>query len=414
MKLKDIIKFIPLLLIYIVVILIATDNNIYGDGKTYVMYAKNLSHGYYSPLNNVLLNNGPGYPLVLVPFVLLELPWLFAKLMNGVFLFIAILYFYNTLRLYMQERSAFYFSYLLGIYTPFIRYSYDLLTESLAVLLVCGFIYHYCKLFQESDKSWVQLLVPSLYLGYLALTKIMFGYVILLGVFFFLFLYLLKRRNIYKKTIFIYLLALFWCIPYLSYTYSVTGKVFYWGNCGGILLYIMSTPFEDELGDWYNTPELFKHPQIIKNHGKFFDEIKDKSFTVKDQEYKKRAIENIINYPQKYFKNWVTNVGRLLFNYPYSKFEIRQERQLYNLIFYMIPNMILIVIGLLCTYPAFIRRRMIPYEIYALIIFNVITFGIVSLVSIHGRYFLPFVPMLVLWISFVLTRTVDIKIRNEN
>ena len=151
MKLKDIIKFIPLLLIYIVVILIATDNNIYGDGKTYVMYAKNLSHGYYSPLNNVLLNNGPGYPLVLVPFVLLELPWLFAKLMNGVFLFIAILYFYNTLRLYMQERSAFYFSYLLGIYTPFIRYSYDLLTESLAVLLVCGFIYHYCKLFQESQ-----------------------------------------------------------------------------------------------------------------------------------------------------------------------------------------------------------------------------------------------------------------------
>ncbi len=58
--------------------------------------------------------------------------------------------------------------------------------------------------------------------------------------------------------------------------------MFYWGNCGGILLYTMSTPFEDELGDWFNYPELFEPPQIIKNHGKFFDEIKDKSFTEKD------------------------------------------------------------------------------------------------------------------------------------
>src|SRR5690349_1086566 len=40
-----------------------------GDEWRYLYYADNLLHGFYSPHDRVFLWNGPGYPLLLAPFV---------------------------------------------------------------------------------------------------------------------------------------------------------------------------------------------------------------------------------------------------------------------------------------------------------------------------------------------------------
>ena len=141
---KNKLKLLPLLFYYSIVVLILYSNNFWGDESRYVMYANNLLNGHFSPLDDVYLWTGPGYPIILVPFIFFKLPWLTAKLLNALFLFMAILYFYSALRLYIEERPALFFSYLLGLYYPFLRHIHQLLTEQLAVFLVCGFLFHFC------------------------------------------------------------------------------------------------------------------------------------------------------------------------------------------------------------------------------------------------------------------------------
>jgi hypothetical protein len=411
---KDKIKFLPLLLLYIFAVSIAFSINykggegFSGDEGRYVTYADNLFHGFYSPRDEVNLWNGPGYPIVLlplVPFKLLHMPAFPPRLLNALFLFMAILYFYYTLRLYIHERRALFFSYLLGIYPPFFGTIHNILTEHLAIFLVCGFLFHFCKLHHDNRNSWIQLLIASFYLGYLALTKIFFGYVILTGLLVFLSLFLWKKKDTLKKTFLVYFFALLFCVPYLLYTYSLTGRIFYWGNSGGLSLYWMSTPYQGELGDWRGHGES-ENLQSIEKHRDFFNKLTKLNAIQKDDELKKQAIQNIINHPLKYFKNWMANVGRLLFNYPYS-----YSPQNLRTYFYIIPNMFLVVFCVLCIYFTYLARGLIPSEIYFLLLFGLISFGGSSLLSSYNRQFLPLVPVFSLWIIFTLMRVVKIEIR---
>ena len=219
------IKFLPLLLLYIIFVLLFAQDEYWGDEERYVIFATNLSNGYYASPDNLTLWNGPGYPIILLPFVLLKLPWLTAKLMNPLFLFLAVLIFYCMLQMYMKEKCAAFFAYLLGMYPPFMRYNHYLLTETFTTFLICCFLFYFCKMNQEEENKWDLLIVTSAFLGYLALTKIFFGYVLLAGLILFLILFLLKRRIIFKKAAIVYFLALIVCSPYLFYTYLLTGRL---------------------------------------------------------------------------------------------------------------------------------------------------------------------------------------------
>lgn len=400
------IRFLPILLLYIFIVIMASTNTFQGDEGRYIMYASNLSNGHYSPEGEIFLWNGPGYPIVLLPFVIFDLPWLAAKLLNSLFLFIAVIYFYYTLRFYMQERPALFFSYLLGLYLPFCRYLPFLLTEEFSIFLICGFMFHFCKLNREDTNTWIQLLISSVYLGYLALTKIFFGYLILSGLILFMSLYLWQKRNVFKKTFLVYMLAFFCCAPYLFYTYTLTDKILYWGDSGGMSLYWMSTPYENEYGDWQGEKGMHRSPQILNNHRAFYREISKHSGILRDEAFKRKAIQNIVDNPIKYFKNWLANIGRLLFNYPYS-----YESQKLSTYFYFLPNMFLVVISVLCIYPSYMRRKFIPDEIYVLLISGLISFGGSSLLSAYNRQFMPLVPIFALWIAFILTRIVKVEIR---
>ena len=204
------------------------------------MFATNLSKGYYSPKNDPNIWNGPGYPIILIPFVLFKLPFLNAKLINALFLFMAVFYFNQTLRSYIDDRSVLGLSYIFGLYPPFMRQIHLILSETLVFFLICGFIFHICRLYQRKRKKHIHMLFASFFLGYLALTKIFFGYVITAGFSLFLLLFLIKKTIVLKRNVLVYLIAFSICIPWLIYTYSLTGKIFYWGNSGGMSIYWMS------------------------------------------------------------------------------------------------------------------------------------------------------------------------------
>ncbi|MHB8067023.1 MAG: hypothetical protein ACYDIC_03875 [Desulfobaccales bacterium] len=403
---KERIIFLPLFILYLVIILLSYSANLQSDELRYVMFAKNLAQGFYSPPNNIDLWNGPGYPLVLLPFVLLKMNWLAAKILNAFLLFFAILYFYSTLKMYIGNKSALYISFLLGLFPTILRDLHVLITETLVYFLICGFIYHYCKYIREEREVRHHLILSSLYLAFLALTKVIFGYVILIIIATSFIAYAIKRKKEVMKVFSIYIIAMLFCLPYLFYTYSLTGKIFYWGNSGGMSLYWLSTPYSGEFGNWYDWSQVYSEPQLYANHHSFFDRIAKLDSLRQDEEFKKQGLKNIREHPIKYLSNWLCNIGRLLFSYPFS-YKLQSPTTFY----YLIPNMFIVVLSTLCIYMTIIRYKYIPFEIITLLLLLAVYLGGSSLLSAYERQFRPVLPIIFLWISFTLFNIVEIRIR---
>ena len=398
--------FLLLLLLYISVIAAVQKDRLWADENRYIDYATNLSKGDYLPHYEDYLWNGPGYPVILAPLVFLKVPLIIMRVLNAVFLFLAVYYFYLALKLYMPDGKALFVSSLYGIYPPFLRYIHLLLTEVLSVFLVSCFLYYFCKLHHEKENKSRNIIVSSLVFGYLALTKIFFGYVLLVLLLFYLLMNIFKRTDALKKTVVVYLCSLIFCTPYLFYTYSVTGKIFYWGNSGGSSLYWMSTPYDEELGDWHGGRQMKKNKQLSEHHQEIFNGLEKYSFTERDKKLKSLAMKNIVGHPLKFIKNWTANVGRLLFNYPYSYTE--QKLSTY---FYILPNMFIVVFFVVCIYPAFLGRRLIPHEINGLLLFGLISFGGSSLLSAYNRQLWPLVPAFMLWITFIMFNVLKVEVK---
>lgn len=405
-------KFLPLLFLYLLIILLRFSPVLEGDEDRYIRHAENLSQGFFSPPDASELKSGPGYPLVLLPVVLLKLPWVFGKMFNALFLFLAVLYFFSALRLYINERTALFFSYLFGLYPFFLKYIHLLLTETFAVFLVTGFVFHFCNAYVCLKRRWREMFLAVLYLGYLALTKVLYGYAMVAGLLFFFALYLWKKTVSLKKVSLIFLGAFLFCVPYLLYTYSLTGKVFYWAIYGGSNFYWLTTPFEEELGDWRGggVGHLKKSgiPQLMEHHGPFFEKIASLSPVEWDARMRDQGLTNIYHHPRKFIKNWICNVGRMLFNYPYS-----YTPQRMGTLFNIWTNMFLAVFSILCVYPSYVARKRMPFEIFVLLFFGVISFTGTSLLSAYERYFRPLVPIFAVWIIVTLTRLMRIEVLRQ-
>src|SRR5215831_7770529 len=403
---KVLLRLSPLLVIYIMLIVLTSRSDFFGDEGGYVSHAINLTHGYYTPANNIDLWWGPGYSIIMAPFVLLKAPWLAVKLLNAFFLFFAVIYFYHTLRLYTSSRYVLLLSYLFGLYPPFLRLLSYMLPETLTTLLVAGLTYHFCKLNQSPTHSRMHQLLAGCYLGYLALTKVLFGYVIVVcliiaGLAFML----VKRSQVLKKAMAVCGIAFLVCLPYPLYTYSLTGKLFYWGNVGGMQLYWMATPYEDELGDWQFIEQIRANPKLAENHLAFYEKVAKLPSIERDDAFRREAIHNIVTHPLKYFTNWLNNIGRLLFDYPYTY--VDQRLRTY---YYMIPNMFIVVLGILSIYPAWRRRKVTPKEILALLVFVIIATAGTSLVSAQARQFWVLTPIVDLFIITVLLNSVVVNV----
>jgi len=205
-----------------------------------------------------------------------------------------------------------------------------------------------------------------------------------------------------KKSSIIFLLSFIFCLPYLIYTFNLTNKFFYWTNSGSMSLYTMSTPFEKELGNWDSFSELLDNP----NHTAFIDSIMQLEPLKRDEALKYKALENIKNHPKKYFTNWIANVGRLLFSYPYSNAE--QSIKTY---FTIIPNMFIIVFIFFAAAIGTIRYKSFPKEILFLLFFVIIYLFGSSLVSAYRRMFYITMPFWILFISYVFTNVINITFK---
>lgn len=403
---KTYFKLIPFLLLYLTIVIIFSNSSLVGDENRYLWFTNNLLHGFYSPdYPNINLWNGPGYPFILIPFVFLKLPLIFIKLLNGFFLYFALLINFKTFRIYSSEKKAFLYTVLMGLYFPVFHELPFILTECLTWLLVSLVCHLFIKTYRLKSFNWSLILATSFTISFLAMTKLIFGYVILAMILVSLILIFISHtRDSAIKSSYIFSLSFLLCIPWLLYTYHITNKPFYWTNSGSMSLYTMSTPFEGEFGDWKSEDELVLNP----NHTFFIDRIKDLNPLQKDYEYKREAINNIACNPKKYFLNWISNVGRLFFNYPYTNLP-----QGLRPFFHSIPNMFILVPLILSLFYGNTIIKSFPQELILLLLFFIIYLFGCSLVSTYPRMFYITIPYWITYLFYFFNNTIFIQVKER-
>ncbi|HYM94531.1 MAG TPA: glycosyltransferase family 39 protein [Chitinophagaceae bacterium] len=434
--------FSPFLLLYILIVLFLHSDTLWGDESRYLMYAQNLIHGFYSGSDSDL-SNGPGYPIILTPFIALHLPLLVIKLLNPVFYYFSVVFLFKVLRRIVSFKMTLLFSLFWACYYNAYENMPLLLTETFTIFLVSALMFCLTKAFNEkaSKKTNKYIFLSGFLFGYIALTKVIFGYVILFMLIGCVLLWLLNRGFVnYRKALAVVLIAFITTTPYLIYTYNLTGRVFYWSTISGNNLYWMSSPEKNEYGSWLADPKFgsdsissfkentstysggglnFKNrplhiqgfrDSVRSNHRQDYEEInKYKGLVEQDDAFKRIAIKNIKSHPLKFMENCFSNIGRILFNYPYS-YKVQGPETLLRLPFSGIVALLMIF----CFIPTLLNWRKIDFSIRFMILFAFIYLGGSVLGSAETRMFTLILPILLFWIAAILKRTIKIRLKFSN
>jgi 4-amino-4-deoxy-L-arabinose transferase-like glycosyltransferase len=286
-----------------------------------------------------------------------------------------------------------------------------LYTGSLSILLLTAFSYYFLK--GAYSKKRKHFIISGIIFGYLILTKVIFGYVLMILLPLAFILWIIRRNIPILKNGFILMVVAFGLtIPYLVYTYSLSGKLFYWGTAGGDTLYWMSTPYPYEYGAWNSSsfdanvsgPEKEMAVRMLtEHHAKDFEYASQFRGVEQDEALKRIAIENIKNHPAKYLKNWYSNITRLFFGFPGNyTFEVPLTKVWY----FSIVFVFMMIAGLISLY----NWKRLPYAIYGLSLIAFIYLGGSSLVSADNRQFVVILPVLYLWISFIIHQSIRVRL----
>ena len=384
--------------------------NLWGDEPGYLRLAHNLSEGRYLTGRDDQIVDGPAYPnlwfgpglpVVLAPLVALDVPLTAIRLLGPLLLLAAAALLFGLLRLYVSEGVALAAAVAFALYVPFYTALVHLHSELLALPLVVAMMLG-TSLYLRSGRP-VHLAVAGVALGWLALTRVAYGWVVVVLLLAALVWWAASRAPAARRFAAVCGVALAVTIPWLAYTYSVTERPFYWGASGGLSLYWASSPYDGELGDWHQAREVFADPRLAR-HRPFFESLAGRPLVEQDDALLREGLQNVRDRPAKYAENVLANVSRMWFHFPYS---FRAER-LQPLLF-VVPNAIMLSLLLASLALVATRRARLPVEAVPFGLFAVAGFGLHALLAAYPRMLFPLVPVFVWLIAVVLGRTVRLS-----
>ena len=425
---------LPMFFILVLIIALTGANIPLSDGIRYWQTAGYFLNGFSDVdlINSSLLTNGPLYPFFLSLLRIFGFGVKTSIYFNAIFIYLSGVLFFKLLR----KNLSFLVS-LISIYSwffidPFLFYwGAKLYSEPLAILLVISFIYQLDIYF--SNKTKQSLILASILFSLLILTRVLFGYVCIVLILIFSVIYLIKRKQWVKNIFKIFLISFLIISPYLVFTYSITGKYIYFSNGGGKLLYWISSPHENDLGEWhvFDLDNLKDH--LGKRYNKFsgldssylarvnqviIDQIKaDHKFVIEklnfsnfnaveeDDYLKNEAIKNISSYPLNFAKNWILNCGRLLIGYPHAIYFKPPYSPLLSLL-NIFKSTLVLFIFILSTY-LFLRYSIKDPPKLMTLIYLIIVFYFTgqSLLAVQSqRFLLPIYPLIVYFSSTFISR----------
>lgn len=404
------IHFLPLLLLYIGLVFAEATDGLRQDEPTYLVMAESLRDGRCTVEGTEFFWAGPGYPAVIAMGQELGLSPGAIKYGNAVFLYLAVLLLFGTLSRSLTVRRSRWIAVAFGLYWPAFEQLGYLMTEPFVTFLVAALLFTGTRFLGGS--LWWGLLAAPLLAG-LALTKLIFGYVLVAALIVSLVWLVVRRSASAGRCLAVLAVALSLCTPYLVCTQQVTGRYFLWGTSGGMQLYWMTSPHAEEHGDWINyvfaglADPTDKNP-VIRNHAPVFRRALGYESNFETEPYEalirrlgvqqqdvfyEAAFENLKAAPLAYAGNWIANIGRLVVGAPFS-----YQQQDARMLGYAIPNIALLTLVLLGVLVLWRRRGGLPAEYVAILVFLAIYLGGVSLVSCYPRFFTIVAPMLI-WLA---------------
>ena len=199
-QLSPYLYFLPLFVIYLLVIILMGADEPEGDGIRYYAASHHFLQGQLTDPANPDIRNGPAYPLLIAPIVGLNLPVFFVHMLNVFLILGGSLYIFSLLKSWIGTRWALLAAYVVALYPPLIMEVPRVAYEALTVFLVCGYMYHLIRCFSDEHKPRDKWLA-AFYLAYLALTKLIFPYIILILVVISIGLALIYKKKPYSFVI---------------------------------------------------------------------------------------------------------------------------------------------------------------------------------------------------------------------
>jgi 4-amino-4-deoxy-L-arabinose transferase-like glycosyltransferase len=377
----------PLLALYLLTAAVGPAFVHHSDEPTYMFFANQLLHGRYAAEHSAVdahyLWVGPGLPLVMAPFVAAGVSLALMRALGALFLFGAVLAFHRLLRLFVSPRAALAGAVSLGLYIPYLVVTMRLLSEPLSLFAgLVGLVF--AVRFVRGGTAW-DLGGAGFSLGWLALTRVVYGYVLAAMVVITLGWWVWRRRDDLRRWALVFAAALAMCVPWLVYTYSVTHEVFYWGNSGAMSLYWMASPSPGNHGDW-RAPD---DPMAASDRA-VLQRLRGRDPLEREQALRRAALRNVRRHPTTYAAHVGSNISRMVVDAPYSYGAGEGMRVL----IYALPNLALL--GLLAW--ALLRRRAgpLPRELVVLSVLAAVIFGLHALLAAYPRMLTLVVPLAIL------------------
>ncbi|MEQ1748344.1 MAG: glycosyltransferase family 39 protein [Prosthecobacter sp.] len=403
----ELLLFVGTLLLYILNV-IATDHRdfIWDEGR-YHKYAEHLTQGFYVTPEKPDIINGPGYPLVLAPMIVAGVSVMGQRMLNALFIAFAVWFSFRAVLPYAGRRWALIVALVTALHPSLVRAGPFLMTEALAVCCVAGFGWAFSAALRAEKWRWSLILAAGFAFGWLTLTRVFFGNVIMAAVVFLVLLLIVweSQRGKLLRALAMMAVAFTMCVPWLAYTHSITGEKLCWSTVSGELLYWMTSTQPGENGHWFSVEEAQYKPELVAHHRELFLTYYEVSVKEREATFKRIAMEQLRANPLGVYKNWLSNLCRLVFGFPRS-FQTENFLNVGLVVF----NGPILLIALIALYYGLKKCRSLPIEVLLLALLLFIYLGGSTLAPGQPRYSTVIWPWLGMGIATVLSRSLRVSV----
>lgn len=383
-----------------------TEQSVWDEWR-YMETAENMLKGFFIDAREPHIVGGPGYPLVLMPFLAMDVSLVWARVLNGVFVGLAGVLVFQVVRHYAGRWWALAAALMVAFHPNLARTTPTLMTEAISMFQIAAFLWLFTRALRGGRGGVVWIVLSAVVLGWLAMTRMIFGHVILaMTVFSLAGLVVWRSQRIaMAKTVATMVLAFACCMPYLLHTRQLTGQFPCWTTTSGELLYWFTSHHPGENGHWFSDDDAMGRPELAPNHKAMFERVRQMHILERNETLMNAAKENIRSAPLAVASNWVCNISRLLFGFPRS---FQREEVVTMLLVVFNGPLLFLLAGALALW-AF-RCSSMPVEIAVLALLAFVYLGGASLASALPRYLLPVLPIFWLIVGAQLQRNVRIRL----
>ncbi len=395
-------------LIYAVLAIFRHSEVFIWDEGRYWKYALHLLDGYYVTDQNPDFVNGPGYPILLMPFAAWK-QLLAARLLNALLMAGCAGFVWLTVRRYAGQGWGLVAAAFCSLHPTLVWMSFAIMTEPLAMFCLSGFVWSYCLALSATEKAARWIVVAAVFFGWLTLTRVFFGHVLMATAAVCLPLLLWRAWRVQvRRTLLILAGAFVICVPYLIHTWQKTGQVLCWSTNSGELLYWMTSHQEGENGHWFSTQDAQESEHLEDAHFRVYTQILKLPVLQREAAFKELAKQNLKEAPAEVAYNWVCNLSRLAFGFPRS----HQPEELRTVVLIGTNGPFLLAALLALPLGLWFWRRL-PVEVILLQIPMLFYVGGSSLAPALPRYFILISPIVWVAVALIFKQLVRIQLRPQ-